>query len=169
MINTYINSIVRFVFLVLIQAFVLQNINMGGFINPYLYILFVLWLPVDTEKSLVMFLAFLLGISVDVFTNSIGMHAAACVAMAFARPYVLKLISPRDDYELGTKPKVINLGWTWFLLYGSLLTFIHHFVLFSLEVFRFGEFFFTFFRTVSSTVFTLLLLVIAELLTFRSK
>lgn len=156
-------------FLVFFQILILQNIQMGGYINPYMYVLFILLLPLETEKSLVLGLAFVLGLSIDIFTSSMGLHAIACVAMAYSRFYVLKLISPRDGYEVGMKPNVHDLGWTWFLIYASILIIIHHFVLFNVEVFRLGEFFFTFFRTLVSGVFTLLLIIIAQFITYRGK
>ena len=83
------NSI-RFIILVLLQVLVLNHINFLGYINPYLYILFIILYPVKNSRSLFIFLSFLLGISVDLFSDSGGVHAAASVTLAFIRPAFLK-------------------------------------------------------------------------------
>jgi hypothetical protein len=98
------------------------------------------------------------------FYDTAGMHAAATVFMAYIRPSVLKLFSPRDGYEFGTQPTVQYLGLPWFLSYASILISLHHLVLFYLEIFRFSEFFSTLFRVIISSIFTILLVVTAQYL-----
>jgi hypothetical protein len=92
------------------------------------------------------------------------MHAAATVFMAYIRPGVLKLFSPRDGYEFGTQPTVQYLGIPWFLSYASILVVLHHLVLFYIEMFRFSEFFSTFFRVIVSSIFTIVLVIISQYL-----
>lgn len=162
MLNEIIRHIIRFAVLVLIQVFVLNNIQLGGYINPYLYVLFILLLPFEIPDWLLLFIALIVGLTIDMFTNTQGMHAAATVFTAFLRPYMLSLISPRDGYEFGTKPSIAQLGFTWFITYASILVFLHHLLLFYIEVFRFSEFFRTFFRVIASSAFTLVLIVITQ-------
>ena len=98
------------------------------------------------------------------FSNTMGMHAAACVFMAYVRPTVLRIMAPRDGYETESSPSVKELGFTWFLIYAATLTFIHHFILFYIEVFRFSEFFTTLLRVLLSSVATLLTIMISQYL-----
>ncbi len=110
-----------------------------------------------------------MGITVDMFDDTAGMHAAACVFIAYIRPTVLKLFSPRDGYEFGTQPSIQYLGVPWFLSYSTILIVLHHLVLFYIEVFRFSEFFSTFLRVIISSAFTVLLVVISQYLFHRKK
>ncbi|HLC83855.1 MAG TPA: rod shape-determining protein MreD [Bacteroidia bacterium] len=169
MTNTIIRNIIRFFVLVLVQVLVVKNIELGRFINPFLYVLFILVLPFETPKWLLLVASFFLGITIDMFYDTSGMHAAACVLMAYVRPGILKLFSPRDCYEFGTQPSIQYLGTPWFLSYAGILVLIHHLVLFYIEIFRFSEFFSTFFRVIVSSIFTLLLVVISQYLFQRKK
>lgn len=164
-----IKYIIRFIALVLLQVLILNHISLVGYVNPYLYILFVLWIPFSTEKWVLLISAFLLGFSVDIFSNTLGLNAAASVAMAFARPFVISLISTGADFEPGSRPSIRGQGIRWFLTYAIILVLIHHTVLFYLEIFRFSEFFSTLLRVVLSGIFTLSLVMLSEYLTIRKK
>lgn len=169
MTNTIVRNIIRFFALVLVQVLIVQNIELGRFINPFVYVLFILMLPFETPKWLLLVASFFLGITIDLFYDTSGMHAAACVLMGYIRPGVLKLFSPRDGYEFGTQPSIQYLGIPWFLSYAGILVVVHHLVLFYIEIFRFSEFFSTFFRVIVSSIFTLLLVVISQYLFQRKK
>ena len=88
--NTVTQNIIRFIILVLIQVLILNNINFLGYINPYIYVLFILLYPIHNNRLLFIFLSFLLGLSVDLFLDSGGVHAAASVLVAYIRPLILK-------------------------------------------------------------------------------
>ncbi|HEY0030241.1 MAG TPA: rod shape-determining protein MreD [Bacteroidia bacterium] len=169
MATTIIRNIIRFILLVLVQTLIIKNIELGRFINPFIYVLFIIILPFETPKWLLLLSAFLLGITVDMFYDTAGMHAAACVFMAYVRPGILKLFSPRDGYEFGTQPTIQYLGIPWFLSYAGILIVLHHMALFYIEIFRLEEFFSTFFRVIISSIFTLLLVVVAQYLFLRKK
>jgi hypothetical protein len=126
-------------------------------------------LPFETPKWLLLLSAFALGITIDMFYDTAGMHATATVCMAYVRPGVLKLFSPREGYEVGTQPTIYYLGIPWFLSYSGILIVLHHLVLFYIEIFRFSEFFSTFLRVLLSSIFTLLLVVISQYLFNRKK
>ena len=164
MITELILFISRFVILIAIQVAVLNNIQFSGFVNPFLYISFIMILPVRIPKALLLIIAFVTGLLIDVFTDTMGMHAAACILMAYVRPSLLKLMAPREGYEAESYPSVRELGFTWFLIYASALTFIHHLLLFNIEVFRFSEFFTTLFRVLLSSFATILLIMISQYL-----
>lgn len=169
MTNTIFRNIFRFFVLVLVQVLIIKNIELGRFINPFLYVLFIIIMPFETPKWLLLVVAFVLGITIDMFYDTPGMHSAACVLMAYIRPGVLKLFSPRDGYEFGTQPTIQYLGIPWFLSYAGILIVIHHLILFYIEIFRMHEFFSTFFRVIISSIFTLLLVVITQYLFHRKK
>jgi len=169
MINEIARNLLRFVFLILLQVLILNNIQLGGFINPYLYILFILMLPFETPVALVMLLGFILGLTIDMFMNTMGMHAAATVCMAYVRHYILKLISPREGYEFGIQPTLQYLGPKWYFSYAGILVVVHHLVLFYIEVFRFSEFFSTMLRVILSSLLTITIILLSQLLIYRSK
>jgi hypothetical protein len=164
-----VKNIIRFVLLVLLQVLILNHVSLGGYVNPYLYILFILWLPFSTERWVLLISAFLLGFAVDIFSNTIGLNAAASVAMAFARPFVISMISTGTDFEPGTRPSIKGQGMRWFLSYAIVLVLVHHTALFYLEIFRFSEFFSTLLLVVLSSIFTLGLVMLSEYLTIRRK
>ena len=169
MISQLTRNIFRFIFLVFFQVAILNNIQLGGFINPFLYILFILLLPFDTPKWLLLVSAFLLGIFVDMFSDTAGIHTAACVFMAFCRPAVLSLVSSRQDSEPGFQPILRDMGFKWFFSYSLILVIAHHILLFYLEVFSFSEFFHTLFRAFLSIIFTMLLLILSQYVMYRPK
>lgn len=167
MINLYVRNIGRFIVLVLFQVLVLNNIQFSGYVNPFMYVLFILLLPFETPRWLLLLSGFLLGLSVDIFSNTLGLHASATVFMAFMRPYVLRIISPHDGYETGTFPRVFYYGVTWFLNYAIILVVMHHLFLFYIEVFRFAEFFRTLLRVILSASFSILIIVISQYIIYR--
>ena len=167
MINLFARNAGRFIILVLFQVLVLNNIQFSGFVNPFMYVLFILLLPFETPRWVLLVSGFLLGLSIDIFSNTLGLHASATLVMAFLRPYVLRVISPRDGYETGTYPRVFYYGISWFLNYAIILVFAHHLFLFYLEVFRFSEFFRTLLRVILSSSFSILIILLSQYIVFR--
>ena len=159
-------NIVRFILLVFLQVFLLNNINLGGYINPYLYILFILLYPTDGNKTLLIFLSFLLGLSVDVFEDSGGVHAAACAFVAYIRPLVLKY-SFGISYEYNSV-KLEKSATTERFIYIASIVFMHHFVMFALEVFSFEHSILLLKSTLFSGIFTLVL-ILGSLIMFTKK
>jgi len=160
--NFIVKNIIRFIILVLLQVTIFNNIQLNGFINPYLYVLFILLLPFETPPWLLLFLSFLMGFSVDVFSNTIGMHASACVFMGFLRPFILNYISVRDNYESNIEQGIYIYGFSWFFKYALILILGHHSFLFIVEVFSFNNFGDTALRITMSTIFTLTLVVTSQ-------
>jgi len=156
----------RFFLLILLQVLILNNIYLGGFLNPYFYVYFILLLPFEIPGVLLLVLSFLMGAGIDMFTNTLGLNISACLAMAYARPLVIRSISSGADSLIGDSPSLKNQGLKWFLSYSISLILIHHFVLFYLEAFRFTEFFKTFLRMSLSSIFTLMLVMISEYLLY---
>ncbi|NBC82971.1 MAG: rod shape-determining protein MreD [Bacteroidetes bacterium] len=167
MINKIPRNIIRFALLALIQVFVLNNIRLGGYINPQFYIIFILLLPFETPGWVLLTVSLLLGITIDLFTFTYGFHALSCLIMAFARPFILDIFAPRDGYEKGTLPRVYYYGFNWFLKYAVVLIFIHHVSLFYIEMYRFTEFFRTFLKVLMSTSVSTIFIVASQYLVFR--
>jgi len=136
----------------------------SGYINPYFYVYFILLLPFETPRWVLLLSSFLLGLTIDIFVHTPGLNAAASVLMAFARPFVISSISTGTEFQVGHSPCLKNQGIKWFGYYSVILVLIHHFALFYLEIFRFGEFFYTFIRVILSSMFTLLLIWVSEYL-----
>jgi rod shape-determining protein MreD len=158
-----------FIILIAIQVMVLNHIQWNGYVNPYIYVLFILLLPVDIPNWLLLVIAFITGLTIDMFGSSGGMHAAATVFMAFARPGVLRLIAPRDGYEADMKLSPQVMGFNWFITYVSIMVLLHHLMCFYIEVFRFSEFFITFFKVIINSAITVALIVIGQYLFAQSR
>lgn len=162
-------NIIRFVLLILLQVFVLNNILIDGYINPQLYVLFILLLPFETPGWLLLISSFFLGFSIDLFAHTPGLNAAAAVFVAFIRPGFIRLLSGSKGIEQGMKPGIKSMGFRWFFLYSMFLTLLHHIVLFYLEIFRFSEFFQTLYRIALSMISTMVLILLVEYLFIKKE
>lgn len=164
--NKWIKYPVMFVVLVLIQVLFFNQINLSGFLNPYIYVLFILLLPVSLAPYQVVLLSFLTGLTIDWFSNTLGLHASAAVLMGFLRAPVIRLISDKEG-EQSDYPGLKQTSLRWFLLYISILVFVHHAFLFSVEVFTFDSFYRTIFRSLASSIFSVFVIFISQNLIFR--
>ncbi|MDY0200516.1 MAG: rod shape-determining protein MreD [Tenuifilaceae bacterium] len=143
-----------FVLLLTLQVFLFNNIQLSGYINPYVYILFILLLPYETPGWLLLGLGLVLGICVDSFMNTYGMHSSATLLLAFLRPCLLNLLANREDVDRKGSPSIYPNGFTWFFKYAFFLVLAHHFMLFFIESFSFATFFHTMLRVILSTIVT---------------
>lgn len=169
MIATILNQVLAFVALVLMQAMVLDHLDLAnGWVVPYLYVFFLIALPFNTPPWATLLLGFVLGMAMDFFTSTPGMHASACTLMAFVRLLMLRLLAPRDGYDPLKRPNVAHMGMAWYITFASVLILVHHLWLFFVEVYRFDDFLTTFLRAVMSAAATLLLCLLAQALTTRT-
>lgn len=168
MINTVLKYGFQLIGLVLLQGLVLNNISVFGVANTYFYVVFILFLPVEYNRNVVLFLAFALGLAIDLFASSWGLHASSCVFLAYTRPLLLRFLAPRDGYEFNATPGWGSMGFSWFITYASIMIFVHHFTVQMIEAFRISEFFSVLGRSAASTVFTLILVVLTQLFSFKS-
>lgn len=162
-------NIARFFVFLLIQVLILKHIDLSRFINPFLYIIFIIMLPIKSDKALVMFLAFATGLTIDMFYNTMGYNAAACVFMAYCRPKVLAFYAPKGEYDSSSRPTIQSMGLPWVISYTSTMVFIHHLVLFFLEAFSFSSFFTTLAIVIVSGITTVLLIVLSQLIMQRRR
>ena len=159
----------QFVLLCLLQVLIFNNLNLGGFLNPFPYVYLILVLPISIGRIPLLFIGFALGLVIDVFSNTGGIHAAATTLVAFYRPLYLKARSPREGYESTALPHLKTFGFAWFIPYAMLIVILHHTVLFYLEIFRFVEFFHTLLKVVLSSGLTLFFVFLAEILFVSNK
>jgi rod shape-determining protein MreD len=168
-INEIIRNTLRFLALVLLQVLIVQNIRLGSYVILFPYVLFILLLPFETPKLAVLAIAFVTGLSIDVFYDTAGLHAATCTLIGFLRYYILKLLAPREGYDPGLTPTIESMGPVWFITYSGLIIFIHHLCFFYLEIFRFNEFFSTLLRVILSSVCTFALVYVIQFLFYSPR
>jgi rod shape-determining protein MreD len=164
-----LKNIFRFILLILVQVFVLDRIHLHYMVTPYIYFLFILWMPFDGNRSVQMLIAFALGFVLDGFRYHPGFHAAACVLMAYLRPFLINLLisqkGAENNYE---EPSIKSMGGVLpYVVYAGMLTLVHHGWLFFLEAVQFGNFWYFIVKTVFSTAISLLLIITVELLFSR--
>ena len=159
---------IRFVLLLIVQVMVLKQVSFDTQVLKYVevlvYPLFLMLLPVRISHPLLIFIGFILGIVIDIFYGTPGVHASACVFTGFIRPFLLSTLRPREGYATHDSPTPHHLGRRWFLLYSGILLFAHLFFYFSVVVFTFyylGE---ILLRTFSSFIISFLLIQIMVLL-----
>lgn len=153
-----LQNIFRFILLVLFQVLVLNNIQFLGYINPYVYILFILALPVRTPRWFALLLAFGLGLTIDMFSNTGGMHAFATVMVAFLRNGVIKLFTSIEEGNNPT-PSFHTFGVSAYVKYAFLLVFVHHTTLFLMESMSFAHFWLMMAKIILSSLVTILLIL----------
>lgn len=162
-------NLVRFIVLVFVQVFLLKNITLYNIATPYLYILFILLLPFETPNVLLFLFAFLLGLTVDAFYDTPGLHAAACVVLALIRVLFISITVQKDGFDNEPEPTLSIMGFRWFFTYAIILTLIHHTFLFLLEAFSFLDFLFILQRVLTSAIFTVFLMLLTGLLFFKKR
>ncbi len=156
-----------FAVLMALQLLVLNNINLGGYINPYIYILFIMLLPFEIPGWILLILGFFTGLTIDAFSGTIGLHSSATLFLAFIRPTILSNISTRDSVDRKGSPSLVINDIGWFIKYTLIIVLIHHFILFYLETFTFVHFFFTLFRVILSTIITSIFILLSQLFFFN--
>lgn len=156
-----INSL-RWVMLMALQIVVLNNIYLGGVFNPWVYVLIILSLPIDLSPLAILLTGFFTGLTLDLFTHTIGMHTMALTLLAFLRPKVLDVITPRDGFDFGSSVNVRDLGWSKYSVYALMLIFPHHLMLFTLEAFSSGLIWLAVQKTILNTLLTFVLILIIQ-------
>lgn len=162
--RSVILQVISFFLYLFFQVLILKNVVLFDTAFCFLYLGFLLLLPVETNPLLLMGVGFLLGFSVDMFYDSLGIHAGAAVFIMYIRNYWLGTLTPPGGYDSGVNPSLATNGTQWFLTYTLPLVFLHHALLFYLESGGFDHFWFTFGKLVSSTFFTTIAIFIVQFL-----
>lgn len=155
MVYVYIKRVIWLIGLVLLQVLVLNHIHVAGYATPFLYIYFILKMNTGVSRNELMLWGFFLGLSVDVFSNTLGMNAAATVLLAFARPSVFRLFSPRDTFD-DVEPGFKSIGISSFIKYVIAGVLIHHTALLAIESFSFFDLPVLLLKIVTSSILTTL-------------
>ncbi|MDR3717031.1 MAG: rod shape-determining protein MreD [Puia sp.] len=166
-----LKNIIRYVFFILVQVFVLFKIPpLHRFITPYLYFLFILWLPFNISRTLLCLVGFLFGLSLDYFSRTPGLHAAACTLIAYVRPFIINvLISQEGSDKNYISPSITSMGWAPYATYVLVLTFLHNAYLVFLEWMSFGSFLYFLGKVTATTGISFLLIMLTELLFYRKQ
>lgn len=167
--NNLISNFLRFLILILIQVGLFKNMGYYNLASPLPYILFILLLPIGISNFMLFVLALLTGLTVDAFYDSIGVHAAACVTLAWFRIFFHRITLDIDAQESSGTPSWGNMGFKWFGTYVIFSALIHHIVLFVVEVFSFKNFTNTLLSAILSSIFTIILIFIISIITYRRK
>jgi rod shape-determining protein MreD len=168
MIKDFGKYVIMFFVLILVQVLILNNIQISGFINPYIYILFILLLPFNIPGYFLLGFSFLIGITIDIFGNTPGIHAGASVLLGFVRPALAQLVSTRELIEKGQTPTMTILGMANFIKYTVIAVLIHHLVLFFAETFSFGDILETLLRWLISSIFSILIILGSQFIIFKN-
>lgn len=166
-----VRNTIRFVLFILVQQYVLFQIHpLHQFIVPYVYFLYVLWLPFTMNRMSMMLVSFLFGLTLDYFTETPGLHAAACTLIAYLRPFVVNILIPQEGAEQNYKsPSPVSMGWAPYAVYVLVLTLVHNIYLVLLEWLSFGSFLFFLGKVFATSGVSLMLILITELLIFRKE
>ena len=164
--SSLVKNIIRFILFILLQAFVLDKIPpLHQFVKPYLYFLFILWLPFNLSRISLMVVAFMFGLAMDYFSGTPGLHAAPCVLIAYIRPFLLNVLLPQEKTEFSyAEPSIKSLGFAPYSVYVLILTFLHHAYLVLIEWIQFGDFVFFIGKVTATTAISMLLIYLTELL-----
>ena len=169
--NSLVKNIIRFIFFILFQVYVLDKIHLHQMVTPYFYFLFILWLPFKMNRTILMLIALLLGFTLDSFRHHPGFHSAACILVAYVRPFLINILIPQEGAETNyDEPSFKSMGGLLpYLIYIGVLTLLHNGWLFFLEAWRFGDAWYFIIKTILSTAISLLLILITELIFTRKQ
>jgi len=160
--NVVLKNSIRFVLFVLLQALVFNQIEIGFGIHLMVHPLFIMLLPFETGVFTMMILGFGLGIIIDIFSNTYGLHASSLLLMAYMRPIIFKFYGPREGYDPLKEPSVFDMGSRWFVFVFGYLILLHHFWYFLIEIFRFDQFLLILQKTIFSVIISYLLCIVLQ-------
>lgn len=161
-----VKNIFRLAIFIVVQVYILDKLPpLHRFVIPILYYLFILWLPFTLNRLSLLLIGFVTGLTLDYFTQTPGLHAAACVLIAYVRPFVISILIPKDTAEFNYRePSPRAMGWAPYSVYVFILTALHHTYLTLLEWLQFGTFLDFIIKVLSTTGISLLLIFTVELL-----
>src|SRR5690242_3395242 len=164
--SSFVKNIFRFILFILVQVYILNKVPpVHQFVKPYIYFLFILWLPFNMNRAGQMFVAFIFGLTFDYFSGTPGLHTMPCVFIAYLRPFLLNLLIPQETTQLSfAEPSVKSMGWASYSTYVLILTFLHIALLVFIEWMEFGDFLFFIGKVTATTVVSLVLIFIAEMI-----
>jgi hypothetical protein len=167
--KTIISSLTGFFVYFLVQVFVLKNLVIFDMAFCFLYVFYILLLPIETKTIPLMLIAFILGILIDIFYDSLGIHTASTVALAFVRNTWIQINIPTGGYDENVQPSILNMGAGWFFTYSVPLILFHHFIFFYIDYLGTGLYLPVVNRIVSSAAFVWILGILVQMLFYKRK
>lgn len=162
--NSWLRNISLAFAIIFFQVLVFNQLEVSAYVIPFIYPMLVLSLNRSMNKVALLSIAFVLGLFIDMFSNTGGAHAMGLTTVAFLRPYFLSSIGPTDSGSEQINPSIHNLGLKSYSVYVGILLFIHHVIVFFMETFTFNDFFGTLSRVILSTFFSLVLILLLQLI-----
>jgi rod shape-determining protein MreD len=160
------NSILKyggtFLILIFLQLFIFNNIEFSGYVNPYVYVMFILILPAAIPSWILLLLSFLTGLVIDLFSGTLGVHTFATVMAGFVRPWALSLNVTAEAAEPDMSPSSFRNGLRWFMIYTAMVVLVHHLSLFFVEIFSLRNFGHTLLRVILSSAVTTFFIVVFD-------
>jgi len=165
--NKWVKYSLIFILIVLIQGLVVNNIQINEYFNPMVYPIMIMMLPFELNAIITMGVALVLGISVDAFSNTFGLHASSALFIGYLRPTIMKYIRPKEGYDISLLPSIQDMGTTWFLAYASVVILAHHLWFFSFEILRFDLFMLILAKTFLSFIFSIGLIILFQYIFYK--
>jgi hypothetical protein len=165
--NPWVKYSIYFVFIILLQGLVFNQIQFSGLVYPMVYSITIIMLPVETSLILSIVIATILGIGVDMFSDTFGLHTSSSVLIAYVRPTILKFLRPRDGYDNVLLLSIHDMGKTWFLTFATIIIGIHNLWFFTFELLRFDLIFTILLKSILSTIVTLFIIILLQYLLYK--
>ena len=160
--NNVFAQIFRFLILITLQVLICNNIHLFGFLNPQLYVLALLLLPIELKKSAQYMIAFFTGLTVDFFLQTFGIHALACLILIAVRPAFVFILSGSRPQDAILKPIPGVKDFKWLVLYTIGLVFIHQLIVTGVETFTWTEWLRISWISIANTLFTTVIILAIE-------
>lgn|SRR5690554_324048 len=164
-----ISSIISFFVYILVQVFVLKNLVLFDVAFCFLYVFYLLLLPIETKTIPLMLIAFSMGLGIDMFYDTLGFHTASIVALAFVRNAWIRAIIPTGGYDDNVQPSILNMGFGWYFTYSLPLILLHHFIFFYIDNLGTGLYLPVVNRTLSSAAFAWILGIMIQMLFYKRR
>lgn len=167
-----LSNILRFFLIIFFQVFVLNNVDFGPLnylLNPVVYIAFIITFPNSYSKYVLLIVAFLLGLTVDMFLNTHGIHTSACLLMAYSRTFMVKQLEAQNTFDESFDLTIHSIEKTSYIKYLITLTFIFFFWLFTIEEFNLLRIHIILLKTILSTAFSVMLILLGQFLLFKKQ
>lgn len=165
--NHWVKYGIYFIFVILLQGLVMNQLQFSELVYPMIYIITILMLPFNVSLLLSILISLVLGVCVDAVSDTFGLHTSASLVIGYSRPYLLKIIRPRDGYDSSLTPTIHDMGKTWFLIYVSIALIIHHLWFFIFEILKFNMIGFLLLKTVLSFVLSLFVILLLQYLLYK--
>lgn len=156
--TSWLKQFGRYAVVMLLQVFLFDQLQLFGVCHPYIYILCLLMMPITLRPSTDMLIGAGVGLMMDIFSNSLGIHMASCVLIMYIRRYLLGLfVNDRD--RLNEQISLRAIGMAAFLQYVTILVILHHMTVFALAAWSWRHIGIVLLETLVSSILTILIII----------